>query len=101
MPFLHLDLDFQATEIAGEAVGEIAGYEQFLDSPLPQNLPDHRREALGFQALLFEFFATVTPGENPAMTGLFACSIDLEIIQHDMAFAVDAEINEGVGDEHP
>ncbi len=35
------------------------------------------------------------------MTRLFAGAVNLQIVHHDMAFAVDPKINERVGDEHP
>ena len=35
------------------------------------------------------------------MTCLSAGAVDLQVIHHHMRFAVEAKIDEGVGDEHP
>ena len=80
---------------------EIVGHEHFLDPPLPHDLANDSRETRGFHALMPELMGVMSPGEDAAMARLLAGAVDLQFVHHDMASAVDAEINEGIGDKHP
>jgi kumamolisin len=58
------------------------------------------RQGRLLEAFFTQLFESAAEREDSAMRGLLANAIDLEVAHHHVAFAIEAEINERIGQEH-
>ena len=95
------DLDFVIAQIAGQAEGEIGGDKNLAQAVLAQEQVDDGGHAGPFDAVPPQPFQALAVGDDAAMAGAFARAVHLQVVDHGVALAVHAEVDERVGREQP